>query len=218
MTELLRQRSRACLLTSALLVAATAATAQNRDSELTGYFGASAGQARLKLTNPSVPLAGNGCAAGATACDLRPIGGKLFVGQTFSPVWAMELAYYNTGSGRAEGPDGSFVLARTVMLDGLAASAVARLSFGSVFASARAGVALARLSRSDRLTNPANGTFGQGSDENTVVRPLLGLGAGYQINKRAALHLDWDRAEGVVNQSKERFRADMFTLGLSYRC
>ena len=170
------------LVATATLFTSLAAQAQ---SPLQGaYIGGSVGAGRY---DGSVP--------GPTLTDRTNTGGKLYLGYSFTPNWALEAGYVELGKFRGSAAD---VRASGAYLDG-----VGTFPVGNNFS------VLGRLGAfNGKLDSSA-----AGSDRSTQLK--LGAGLQYNLSPRTAVRAEWERYR--FDALGSRSNTDFYSVGLQYR-
>ncbi|MBB5370317.1 MULTISPECIES: outer membrane protein [unclassified Janthinobacterium] len=156
------------------------------------------------------------CAPGQQNCDKSSKrNGKAYVGYSFDAlpfqggvaVPAIELVGYTSGSVTSGFDTGAGKVAGRGKFNGAGVQGVLGYQFDAFTLSGRAGLAYTQ-GKVDYATG--------GSDKENKAGLMYGLGAAYALNKNWSLHLDWDRVP-VKYSGSQKTKADMFSLGASYR-
>src|SRR5450830_1490385 len=156
------------------------------------------------------------CAPGQQNCDKSSKrNGKAYVGYSFDAlpfqggvaVPAIELVGYTSGSVTSGFDTAAGKVAGRGKFNGAGVQGVLAYHFDAFSVSGRAGVAYTK----------ANVDYAAGgSDKENKAGLMYGLGTAYALNKNWSLHLDWDRVP-VKYSGSQKTKADMFSLGASYR-
>ena len=177
----------AALVAAGAALAAVPAQAQQTTTLEGPYVGGNLGAARLKGDDrPGIPT------------DSSSTGGKIFGGYNFSPYFAVEGGYTDTGEFDSS--------AGTLKGSGLFADAVGRLPLGNDFSAlARVGVLRGKLEDGRTGTDL--------TDTNTTLKG--GLGVEYALNRNHALRGEWERYRFKASDD-HKVHTDLFTVGYKF--
>jgi len=158
------------------------------------YVGITGGLSELKID-----------CAGATSCDTRDNGFKLYGGYKFNHVGAVEIGYTDYGS--AHGSIGSFSASYSTTSFSLGGAAFLPLT-PKLTAIGRLGLAYSDVSVSGSL-----GPF-RTSESGTDTHPYLGLGLAFALTPKLSLTGSYDFAR--IKYDGDRTTTTLLGLGLSY--
>lgn len=204
------------LLTISLLALATAASAQQNGM----YGGVSLGQAKI---NADATVLGNGLTAAggiggiSSTIDSKDTGFKLRLGYQLSDHLAVEGGYVDFGKAKYSSTytlPGAGSASGQTEASGVNFDVLGRLPVNrdfSVFG--KAGVLLAHV---ETNVSSADGSASVSNKANTL-RPGLGGGVDYALNKTVGLRAEWERYFKVGNDSTGKSDVDLLSLGLNYR-
>lgn len=185
------------LFIAALMAAsAGAASAQSSSSSNSNYVGASVGlHKRYSIA----------CDAGASCDRSASLGGKVYAGTMFDGFGVEALAFglksaqgsLNSGAGRAPG---------SVSMSGVGIVGVLPFTQGDFTLKGKLGLGYVR----------GKASIAGGVQDDSSVRPLLGAGVSYALNKQVSLNADLDRFSAKYSGSGKT-HANMLSLGVSYK-
>ncbi len=146
------------------------------------------------------------CVTGA-ACDrTADLGGKVYGGADFGSFGVEALAF-GLKSAQAGLKNGSgLTVPGSVSMSGVGVVGVMPYALGDLTLKGRLGLGYVR----------GKASLASGVQDDSSVRPLLGLGASYALNKQVSLNADWDRFEAKYNGSGKA-HANMLSVGVSYK-
>jgi outer membrane immunogenic protein len=156
------------------------------------------------------------CAPAQQNCDKSSKrNGKAYVGYSFDAlpfqggvaVPAIELVGYASGSVTSGFDTAAGKVAGRGKFAGAGVQGVLAYQFDAFTLSGRAGLAYTQ----GKVDYAAGG-----SDKENKAGLMYGIGTAYALNKNWSLHLDWDRVP-VKYSGSQKTKADMFSLGASYR-
>ena len=141
---------------------------------------------------------------------------RLQGGYQFSPNLAVEGGYIDFGTASYQAAYNGGAAQGTLKAGGLDAAALFSLPLNeriSVFG--KAGIVAATVKSSLAAGAPA--ALASGSASSTVVRPLLGFGANFNLTETVGLRLDYDHVSNLGNSSTTaKMSANMLSVGLAY--
>lgn len=179
----------------ALLAAAAGASAEGF------YTGLQVGQSRYETTCDEVSGAG-------ITCDNKGNAWKALGGYRFHPNVAAEVSYADLGEAKATGPAGSITASSTAFdLSAVASfSPVNRLSLHG-----RAGIYRAKTE-----VRASTVTF-SGSDSDTNVGAVYGVGVSFDVTRRLTARAEWQRYNDVGGDNTGKDDISLVTLGVLFR-
>lgn len=186
------------LAASLITVLAGAASAQTASLSNPGYY-AGAGLGVYNKYSLS-------CAAG-TACDrTADLGGKIYGGADFGSFGVEALAFgLKSAQGSLKNGSG-LTVPGSVSMSGMGVVGVLPYALGDFTLKGRLGLGYVR----------GKASLASGVQDDSSVRPLVGLGASYALNKQVSLNADWDRFEAKYSGSGKA-HANMLSVGVSYK-
>jgi len=141
---------------------------------------------------------------------------RLQGGYQFSPNLAVEGGYIDFGTASYQAAYSGSTAQGMLKAGGLDAAALFLLPLNeqvSVFG--KAGIVAATVKSS--LTADALATLASASASTTIVRPLLGFGANFNLTEKVGLRLDYDHVSGLGNSSTTaKMSVNMLSVGLAY--
>lgn len=159
------------------------------------YVGASVGATDYRLD-----------CSGASSCDKRDTGFKVFGGYMFTPNFGVEGSYFDLG--KARGSIDATSAEAKVSGAALYGIAVAPIQDFSVFA--KLGVAYTHA-KAD-FNSPGLSA----SDSEDSFQPAYGLGGGYQFTRNVGARVEWERFRAKY-PGGQKDDTDLFSLGVTYR-
>jgi OOP family OmpA-OmpF porin len=141
---------------------------------------------------------------------------RLQGGYRFNENLALELGYIDFGKARYQAAYAGGAASGEVKAGGFDVAALASLPLGEGFSVfGKLGLVAARVTSSLSAGAPASGASGNWSA--TVVRPLLGVGASYQLSRNVDLRMDYDHVSGLGKSgSTGKMDDNMVSLGAIY--
>lgn len=179
----------------ALALATIAALAVSPAAMAQTYVGVGAGPADIDLN-----------CTGATSCDTRSNGAKLFGGFKFAPNWGAELNYFNFGKAKTTGPG---AVSGTMKATGWGAG----VAYVGEFAPQWLGVGRLGVARTKSDLSGTVGSF-TAADSKSSTNPYIGLGVGYAVlpNLSVDLALDFSR----VKYASEKANVRLLSVGVTF--
>lgn len=146
------------------------------------------------------------CAAGA-ACDrTADLGGKIYGGADLGSFGVEALAFgLKSAQGSLKNGSG-LTVPGSVSMSGVGVVGVMPYALGDFTLKGRLGLGYVR----------GKASLASGVQDDSSVRPLVGLGASYALNKQVSLNADWDRFEAKYSGSGKT-HANMLSVGVSYK-
>jgi OOP family OmpA-OmpF porin len=164
------------------------------------YVGGVVGQARVNLDCTDYPQ-----------CDKSDTGQKLYVGYKFNPMLALEAAYVDFGKGARGYTFSGYRVSETVEGQGaLVAAAFRYAAHPQLSLVGRVGAAFLKSKWSQTVS-----TFGEfESESDNSVKPYLGLGIEFSLNKNLRLTAEADFTRAELDDDTHAVR--MLGVGLQY--
>lgn len=146
------------------------------------------------------------CTAGA-ACDrTADLGGKIYGGADFGSFGVEALAFgLKSAQGSLKNGSG-LTVPGSVSMSGVGVVGVMPYALGDFTLKGRLGLGYVR----------GKASIGSGVQDDSSVRPLVGLGASYALNKQVSLNADFDRFDAKYS-NKGKVHANMLSVGVSYK-
>lgn len=142
---------------------------------------------------------------------------RLQGGYQFSPNLAVEGGYIDFGTANYQATYNGGIAQGQLKAGGLDAAALFMLPlYSQVSVFGKAGIVTAKVQSSLVAGTPAD--LATGSASATVVRPLIGFGANFNLTEKADLRLDYDHVSGLGNSGTTgKMSVNMLSVGLAYR-
>lgn len=138
---------------------------------------------------------------------------SLAYGQKLGEAWGYELGYVNFGSLEASAEADSFSASGKVRAQSVYVAAVGSLPLSESFSAfGKVGASINYVKYSGTFEN-ADGTY-SGSDSETRLGPMVGLGIAYDFSKDIAATLEYRYFHGIAD---EGVNASALTAGIAYK-
>lgn len=186
------------LLTLAALALAPCWAAAQGMATGQAYAGASIGTSKYDLN-----------CTGATACDRRGIGWKLFGGYMVHPNFGIEIDVRHHGDGEVSGTVGGAAVSDTFKAYGAGLYGLGQVRSGAFSAFGKAGVAWMRGSGVASVADLGT------PDRESHARPAWGLGIGWDFTKTLSARLEFERID--VKFGGDKFDADLVSASIVTR-
>jgi OOP family OmpA-OmpF porin len=155
--------------------------------------------------------------AGATSLSSSDDGNsnqfRIQVGDKFTPNFAVEAGYIDLGKSNYSAKYKGGKASNEVKAGGVDVAALGIIPVTeqiSIFG--KAGVVVASVKSHLKVSGPASDASNSSTD--TVVEPLLGVGATYQLSKKMDIRTEFDHVSNLGKS--EKMDSNMFSLGVVY--
>lgn len=141
---------------------------------------------------------------------------RLQGGYRFNPYLALEAGYIDFGKATYKADYNGGGARGSLKAGGVNMNILASLPVNDQFSVfGKAGMVYANVKSS--LSAGAPASLASGNTSSNVVRPLLGLGADYKLNKNVDLRADYDYVSGLGDSGKTgKMDSNMFSMGVAY--
>lgn len=147
------------------------------------------------------------CTTGSDCDRTADFGGKIYGGADFGSFGVEALAFgLKSAQGTLKNAAGTSVPGAISMSGFGVAGVVPLYSIADFSLKGRLGLGYVR----------GKASLGNSVLDDSSVRPLVGLGASYAINKQVSLTADWDRFEAKYGGTSKT-HANMLSLGVNYK-
>lgn len=191
------------------------------------YVGVGAGASTLRTPNSYMFNIDNAFNAGSTSRQRSGLGGRLFAGYNFNQYFGLEASYatYASSTYKASLDGDSASLKYSLNAINLVAKGYLPLGNSGFNAYALAGLADVRNqvrynnANDIPLANGVTANFKNGTTNYYRIRPVYGVGVGYDLAQHITTNVELSRIQGAGNVKTSASaipNADMLTLNFGY--